>query len=596
MRDFAEVLPSLRAARRAGRLVPFLGAGISRPQCRGWPDFIQTLYRIFNEASATAVRSDDPEGLYRAADRVAAWLRLRSSKDRQDILRRALHDRTPPEPPEQAQALASFAWPLILTTNYDEVIPLAYQRNAIGMEERSLLLLGRSHEDCAQVVRSLDTLEAPIVWYLQGYVGGAQSRPSLLDEVVIGHQQYQEAINASTSFRRAFSEIYRRRSLLFIGSGLAESYFINLISETLLSLGPSTQPHYALFCDEDSNGRLDPEFLAVRLGITPVRYGATHGELSCALRDVAADAATTVRGLRVPGLTSVSYAIPRGRPHEASTLEVDILNRLLPAPPEGACVILSVGRDRRNGRFKPGRGTQAISFLDAYRGVRDGHRYDEIDVPGLPQGRMWRVQLDGEPTPVFLLAAREIDDSHDDEARSLASITEATRQALRQVEALGYTRALMGLLAAGPSRSDSASYCLVAQISGIRSFTAEEMTGGPGLRSVGIHVLDDDAWSDLMQGRIPVLDLLTSQLARVLVRVWAPRGSVEEFALSVPHGTTIGEVLEIYYIKQEGIRIAARPWPVRGIAERRSLPVFPGMVIDVFSSTFETPMDAWMDA
>lgn len=145
-------------------------------------------------------------------------------------------------------------------------------------------------------------------------------------------------------------------------------------------------------------------------------------------------------------------------------------------------------------------------------------------------------------------------------------LTEATRDALQHVEALGFTRALMGLLAAGPSRTDEPPYCLVAQLSGIRAFASEARVASPGLRSVGIHVIDDQAWSALMQGRIPVLDLLTSQLARVLVRVSAPGGSVEEFALSVPHGTTIGEVLAIYQIKEEGIRIEARPWPPLAIA------------------------------
>lgn len=581
MRNFGEVLPSLRAARRAGRLVPFVGAGISRPECRGWPDFIQALYRMFDEAPGIAISGDDPEGLYRAADRVAAWLRLRSPAERRGILHQALHDRTPPEPPTQAKALASVAWPLVLTTNYDEVMPLAYHKNAIGAEEGSLLLLGRSPEDCAQVVRSLDTLEAPIVWYLQGYVGGEAPRRSLLNEVVIGHQQYQEAINASASFRRAFSEIYRRRSLLFIGSGLGESYFVNLISETLFSLGPSTQPHYALFCDEDNNGRLDPDFIAVRLGITPVRYGGTHGELPEALRMIADDATTTVHGAHVPGMTSVAFAVPRGCAREPLTLEVEILNRPLPSPPEGACAILSVGRDHWGGRFVPGLGSQARSFLNEC--LRDGSQqgYDVADIPALPQGRMWRVLIGGQPVPVFFLAARELDDRMDDEARSLAAITEATCDALQHVEALGFTKAVMGLLAAGPSRTDEPPYCLVAQLSGIRAFASEARVAGPGLRSVGIHVIDSQAWSALMQGRIPVLDLLTSQLARVLVRVSAPGGSVEEFALSVPHGTTIGEVLAVYQIKEEGIRIEARPWPLRSIAESQSLPVFPGMVIEV---------------
>ncbi|WP_198370410.1 SIR2 family NAD-dependent protein deacylase [Roseomonas rosulenta] len=593
MRDFDEVLPSLRAARRAGKLVPFLGAGISRPECRGWPDFIQALYREFDESPGTAVRGDDPEGLYRAADRVAAWLRLRSSKDRQDILQQALHARTPPEPPDQAKALAEFVWPLILTTNYDEVVPRAYSQNPAKEKNLSPLLLGRSPEDCAQVVRSLDTLAAPIVWYLQGYVGDSSPSRSLLDEVVIGHQQYQEAINAGTTFRRAFSEIYRRRSLLFIGSGLAESYFVNLISETMFSLGPSTQPHYALFCDADNNGRLDPEFIAVRLGITPVRYGKAHGELPEALRQIASDASTTLHGTRVPGLTSVSYAIPRASmteistPTELSTLDVEIRNSRLPTPAERTCVILSVGRDPEGGIFVPACGQQATSFLEAYLGSNNWSTAELVDNPGLPQGRMWRVVSDGKRRSAFLLAGRDVNEKLDRQARSLAAITEATHQALKKVEALGFTKALMGLLAAGPSRTDEPPYCLVAQLSGIRAFAAESRKRGAGLRSVAIHIIDDHAWSALMQGRIPVLDLLTSELARVLVRVRAPGGSVEEFAVSVPHDHTIDDVLRMYRISGKNIEIEARPSPRRGRAEMGSVRVFPGMIIDVFPSPSE---------
>jgi hypothetical protein len=36
-------------------------------------------------------------------------------------------------------------------------------------------------------------------------------------------------------------------------------------ADTLFSLGPSGQPHFALFCDSDLNNRLDHNFLAVRL-------------------------------------------------------------------------------------------------------------------------------------------------------------------------------------------------------------------------------------------------------------------------------------------------------------------------------------------
>jgi hypothetical protein len=580
LQELDRVLPGLVAARRGGRLVPFVGAGISRPHCRSWPQFIEELYRGFGEIAAPALVANNPESLYRAADRVAAWLRLRPPAERLALFRGALQNPDQPGLPDQALALASFEWPLVITTNYDDVVPRAFRQRHTQYLAENIGILGRSRDDCARVVRSLDVLDDPIVWYIQGHVGEGAVQQTLLEEVVVGHQQYQQAINASTSFRRAFSEVFRRRSLLFVGSGLAESYFVNLIAETLFSLGPSSQPHFALFSDADLKGNVDPEFLAVRLGITPVRYGASHADLPKALEAIAWDGGDRASARPALGMTRMSFAIPRGQGEAA--MDVELRHGRVEAPSEGCCVVLSVGRDRVGRRFEPGLGTQARSFLRGHIGPGRRAETSFADVPGLRQGRMFRVLLSGEPLPVFLLAARDLNhDRHDDEARSLAAVTEATTQALGAIEAAGFTQASMGLMAAGPSRTDEPPYCLVAQLSGIRAFAANRAPARRGLTAVGIDITDDDVWSPLVQGRIPVLDLLTSQLARVLVRVADRAGAVEEFALSVPYGETIGDVLATYRIAGEGIEIAARPLPRRSMGEMAAVQVFPGMVIEV---------------
>ena len=580
LQELDRVLPGLIAARRGGRLVPFVGAGISRPHCRSWPQFIEELYRGFGETTAAVHPGNDSEGLYRAADRVAAWLRLRPPKERLALFRMALQNPDQPGLPDQALALASFQWPLVITTNYDDVVPRAFREHHGQHQVGNIGILGRPRDDCARVVRSLDVLDDPIVWYIQGHVGQSVAWQTLLEEVVVGHQQYQQAINASTSFRRAFSEVFRRRSLLFVGSGLAESYFVNLIAETLFSLGPSAQPHFALFCDADLKGSIDPEFLAVRLGITPVRYGASHAELPEALEAIARDAGDHASDKKTLGLTRMSFAIPRA-PGDA-VMAVELRHGRIKPPAENECVVLSVGRDCVDGRFEPGLGTQARNFLREYIGPGRRQETSFEDVPGLRQGRMFRVIFRGELTPVFLLAARALDQArHDDDARSLAAVTEATAQALGAVETAGFTHVTMGLMAAGPSRTDEPPYCLVAQLSGIRVFAGNKTPARGKLVMVGIDIVNDDVWSPLVQGRIPVLDLLTSQLARVLVRVADGGGAVEEFALSVPHGETIGDVLETYRIAGEGIEIAARPLPRRSIGEMAGVRVFPGMVIEV---------------
>lgn len=577
LHKFDKVLPGLRALREAGRLVPFVGAGMSCPYCRRWPDFIEALFAGFGESSPIKVSGDDPETLYRAADRVAAWLRLKPAEERRQRLENALCEKTAAGMlPPQAEALSVGAWPLIMTTNYDDVIPQAVKKG----RGRDPHILGRSAQDCAQVVRSLETLDDPIIWYIQGRVApvaGKNELPgrSLLDEMVIGSNHYQQAINASPAFRRAFSEVYRRRSLVFIGSGLAESYFVNLISEVLFSLGPSNQPHFALFSDADL-GKLDCEFLAVRLGITPVHYGRDHNDLPKALRELAGDSA----GHKVtsPAMTSAGFVIPCAT---GGDLSVGLRYGRLRWPAEKGCVILSVGADYDGKRYWPGLGPQARSFLDDPEHAAKVAMRTEEDVPDLQQGRMFQVSSRNAPTPVFLLAARDLEGKPDRDARSLASITEATAEGLGAVAHAGFRHASMGLLAAGRGRKENAPYSLIAQLAGIRAYA--DTGTAPSLASVDIDIFDAEVWSALTLGRIPVLDLLSSRLARVLVRVVDGTGDVEEFALSMPHGSTVREVLAAYRINEEGLEVSPRPLSRQSAYEVSDIPVFPGMVIEARS-------------
>ena len=45
-------------------------------------------------------------------------------------------------------------------------------------------------------------------------------------ELVVRHAEYRRAANRVPHFRRRFAELFRTRSLLFLGSGLAEPYFL----------------------------------------------------------------------------------------------------------------------------------------------------------------------------------------------------------------------------------------------------------------------------------------------------------------------------------------------------------------------------------
>jgi len=98
---------------------------------------------------------------------------------------------------------------------------------------------------------------------------------------------------------------------------------------------------------------------------------------------------------------------------------------------------------------------------------------------------------------------------------------------------------------------------------------ARVFTAANTVESICIDIVDQVVWSTFAQGRIQVLDLLVSRLARVLVRVSDDQESVEEFALSVPHDSTIGDVVAAYMISDQRISVAARPLPRKNASEMR---------------------------
>lgn len=583
-----DALPGIWAARSAGRLVPFVGAGLSRPYCRGWPYFVAAVAAECKIESSGFDINQGPDALYRIADRAAAVLRLQPMTKRREILARALSDPTTDRLPDQAEALARHPWPLIVTTNYDDILPHL-------MHSRRPEVHGRSRDDCIAIARSLDIFGDPKIWYVQGFVPiiGADAlygtaRADLVGEVVVGHQQYQQAINGDMVFRRTFAEVFRRRSLLFIGSGLAESYMVNLISEAMFALGPSPLAHFALFSRDDL-ATIDPEFLAVRLGITPVCYGDRHEDLAAALARIAegqADVALPAQR----GLSALSYSIPRGDEVSQQIVEVSLRFGELPSPSLSACIALSVGRDvDRDGRFEPGFGPMGASFFGKHRGwfgLAFSHHDDWHTIESVEAGRLFRSGSKDAPHPVFLIAAREGKDKSNSDARSLAVITQATIAALREIEAAGFEQVSMGILSAGKSQRDDRAYCLVAQLDGIRAFLRHQASPGSSLRRIELCIVDREIWDPIAANRLPVFDLLTSRLARVTVQVLDEKGAADTFALSVAHGSTVRDVLAAYQLTGDARLVDAHPLPTRLVDSTHDLIVFPGMTIKVYAQNY----------
>lgn len=614
---FDEILPYLASAYRRGVLVPFIGSGMSRPACTDWETF---LHRLVEEAG---VESEEKKGaasgsldLYRLADRAVRGLSSMPGAKRASAYRRALQAGPRRaggcDIPPQTQALARRHWPLVLSTNYDDLYVVSRLRQSTqgrggdtdggGLPE----VLGRSVEDCHKVVRSLDAPTRPILWALQGFVGGQGTAPKelisaehrrleLASQVVAGHQQYQNVINAQPHFRRAFAEVLHRRSLLFLGSGILEDYLVNLFGEIAHHYGPGPHPHFALFSD-DKRPSLDASFLQTRLGIIPVFYSPAdhHAELPRLLNRFA----DSISGEGLSSRPSVpspvawmpdelGFCLTNGsRPPFGSSRRFKLRYSTLSVPDgrDSECVVVSVGRGKRNQTLQ---GTQATTLLA-----------DAVQARLIPDAkrRHWHA-LDAKPSyvyrfgdaPIFGVAARvrhPADDGVDEGApdrRDLGVISDAVYAALCEVDRAGFRRVHLGPVASGRYRLWHPIHPFVQTLLGVRRFFAEHPD--TAIEVLDLHVMAPAVWSPVLAGRIPVGDILSSDVMKVWVDIRDPDGTSEIFAVIVRGPTPVADIKRLCGLDPKRWNTEVLPRPRKSAPEARdedSLLVAPTSMV-VFS-------------
>ncbi len=163
--DFETVLPRLVSTFESGRLVPFIGAGMSAPVCNAWPAFIQALERAAGMAEMPLAADAPRETLVRRANLAVRMLKRAAPGKFATAVRASLLTRPDESPSALAQtdALARLGWPLVVTTNYDNCYAAALCRFAAG---RDFAVLGRSAEDCQRVLTSLTNAGRPLLWAL----------------------------------------------------------------------------------------------------------------------------------------------------------------------------------------------------------------------------------------------------------------------------------------------------------------------------------------------------------------------------------------------------------------------------------------------
>ncbi|QSQ14143.1 SIR2 family protein [Myxococcus landrumensis] len=595
---FDDVLPYLASAYRSSRLVPFIGSGMSVGACTGWQKFVEALVATSGvpHSKPPGAGDMDSAAMYRLADKAVLGLSAMPLAKRIEAYRAALNvDAKSPGQcaiPAQTEALAQCYWPLVLSTNYDDLYIASRMRQSDPAEMTTTArlgssahgkeneiaetdipeVLGRSVEDCHKVIRSLDSPSRPILWALQGFLGGqaeklsALYRSRVLDkprhlelagQVVVGHQQYQHATNAQPHFRRSFAEVFSRRSLLFVGSGILEEYLVNLFGEIAHHYGPGPHPHFALFCRQSFGARKeppDPRFFQTRLGITPVVYD-TYAELPDLLNRLAEAVGkrpsrsapgtaspvswmpdelgfSLVDGLNKPSPTG---GVKRGGPAVAPR-KLRLRYASLPVPTaKDECVIVSTGRSARHKR--PIHGRQAKDLLTRARGAGLLKTTAAGQWEAFRGGSTPPLAFRFGDAPIFAVAARvdpptsrpHPDDPED--SRDLGIIMSAVSESLRMAEQAGFTRVHIGPVASGQYRLWTPLHPFIQTLAGVRHFFAQHPNSR--IQQVELYVFSPGVWFPVVAGKIPVGEILSSNVMKVWVDVRNAEGASELFAVTL---------------------------------------------------------------
>jgi hypothetical protein len=552
-RELAEALPRLVSAYESGRLVPFVGSGMSVGACTSWPEMIQRLEsRAFPDRALRATRGAAPGDLIERANSAVRALKAGRPGDFERAMRYAVVARTNLIP-EPTRTLGRLWWPLVLTTNYDNCYLAAFVRRFRG---ELYGVVGRSAEDCQRVLTSLTNPGRPLLWALQGHlntpcqIAGEPRRRELERELVVGHEEYRRVTYRDPLFRRAFAEVFRQRSLLFLGAGIKESYLQELFGEVLEIYGPSARPHYAIMPE----GEVDPDFMLARFQIRVLQFPAGQYDELEGFLDALVEAVEAKTRRPFAWSFGGVHAGARNHWYGSPVLEIE-RTYLPPRCGERECMVFPAIDGEAGFRL-----TRGLAQRLAAWGVPRAAR---------PRALARFVYQFGE-SPVFAMGM-----DANAGARSLTAVYDTTLALLRAVGRrygtihlqLIATRAVGPESAIGPGYP--ARFVLIQTVRAFRDWLARNRTARCKLV---LHALQESVTMEIAGGRLDVLELLSCDDVRFSTEMVRDDRSIERRVFELrPHATRLSDVVRQLNLspRRWSVEVSPRPSVHRDFQPRR---------------------------
>lgn len=270
--DPSVIPPKLIEAAKRRKLVPLVGAGISRQAGEAFPNWRELLDYMKERALAEElIKKEESKEIEQLLDRgqflmVAEALRDRFSSDEYQTI---LEDKFNPiwaQPVEIHKELFHLHPPLILTTNYDRLLEDAY---AAEYGRAVPVLTYRDAPQAQRYLQSSRLLERPIVLKIHGTIDDPA-------DIVLSERDYRELIYRQPGYRLFLSAIFLTHIVLMLGFSFADRELMLLLESLRESLKHQSHPDY-IFIPKDSAGSVEMRRLREDFGVHAIPYEPSPG-------------------------------------------------------------------------------------------------------------------------------------------------------------------------------------------------------------------------------------------------------------------------------------------------------------------------------
>lgn len=279
------VFEDLLQAVERGRVVPFIGAGLSKPL--GMPLWGEALFLLLARlpgADAPAIRALIDSGRFlEAAQQLAAHDRVQTS----NFIRTTYRAQQLKLKAGPLQHLPRFAKGCIVTTNFDDAIEKTYE----GFIHQGKSLDFKAYMHGTQENNFFSRLVRGDRCILKLH-GDAETEATH----ILTAEQYEQAYGHPFDFQKplpkALRQIYVSQSLLFLGCGLDQDWTMDLFQAAKDGDGYQVPIHYAIVeAPAEAQAKQHKETRLLALNIQPIWYPNGQHSLVDRLVDLVADVA-----------------------------------------------------------------------------------------------------------------------------------------------------------------------------------------------------------------------------------------------------------------------------------------------------------------